>query len=208
VASQIDSRTILDFGGAEKLLGGGDMLFTSSEMKQPRRIQGAYVTENEIAKVAGYVRENNTSPEDEPAEDVSGFGDNSVQVAGGDDKPSGAVFDAYMESNEEDDLYQQAVETVAAAKKASASLLQRRLSVGYARAARLLDMMEERGVIGPDAKLAYVEKRIREEMPHKFKTERPQRAPKVDGGGLGMGGKKPSERLPDDVKKVGEQFVK
>jgi S-DNA-T family DNA segregation ATPase FtsK/SpoIIIE len=148
VASQIDSRTILDFGGAEKLLGGGDMLFTSSDMKQPRRIQGAYITESEITKVAGYIRNNNMTPEDAPTEDVSNFGDKSVQVEGGVSAPSGAVFDAYMEGDD-DDLYKQAVETVAAAKKASASLLQRRLSVGYARAARLLDLMEERGVIGP-----------------------------------------------------------
>lgn len=150
VASQIDSRTILDGAGAEKLLGGGDMLFTSAEMKQPRRIQGAYITESEITKVAGFIRENNTAPEDAPTEDVSNFGDKSVQVEGGiaTAAPAGAVFDAYME-NDDDDLYQQAVELVAAAKKASASLLQRRLSVGYARAARLLDLMEERGVIGP-----------------------------------------------------------
>lgn len=149
VASQIDSRTILDHGGAEKLLGGGDMLFTSAEMKQPRRIQGAYITENEIYKVAGFIRENNTTPEDAPTKDVSKFGDKSVQVDGGVSAPTGAVFDAYLENDSDDDLYAQAVETVAAAKKASASLLQRRLSVGYARAARLLDLMEERGVIGP-----------------------------------------------------------
>ena len=151
VASQVDSRTILDFGGAEKLLGGGDMLFTSAEMKQPRRIQGAYITESEITKVASYIRNNNTSPEDTPAEDLAKFGDKSVPVAGGPAAaPAGAVFDVYMEGDGgDDDLYAQAVETVAAAKKASASLLQRRLSVGYARAARLLDLMEERGVIGP-----------------------------------------------------------
>jgi S-DNA-T family DNA segregation ATPase FtsK/SpoIIIE len=152
VASQIDSRTILDGAGAEKLLGGGDLLFTSADMKQPRRIQGAYITEDEIFKVAKYIRDNNMTPEDAPTEDVTKFGDKSVQVEGSGDngKPAGAVFDAYMEdSGEDDDLYKQAVETVAAAKKASASLLQRRLSVGYARAARLLDLMEERGVIGP-----------------------------------------------------------
>lgn len=148
VASQIDSRTILDGAGAEKLLGGGDMLFTSAEMKQPRRIQGAYITEAEIGKVAGYIRENNMTPQDSPTEDVSNFGDKSVQVEGSGGAPAGAVFDAYM-GDDDDDLYKQAVELVAAAKKASASLLQRRLSVGYARAARLLDLMEERGVIGP-----------------------------------------------------------
>ena len=152
VASQIDSRTILDGAGAENLLGGGDLLFASSDMKQPRRIQGAYITEDEIFKVAKYIRDNNNTPEDVPAEDITKFGDKSVQVEGSGDggKAAGAVFDAYMEdSADDDDLYKQAVETVAAAKKASASLLQRRLSVGYARAARLLDLMEERGVIGP-----------------------------------------------------------
>jgi S-DNA-T family DNA segregation ATPase FtsK/SpoIIIE len=149
VASQIDSRTILDAGGAEKLLGGGDLLFISSEMKQPRRIQGAYVTEAEITKVAAYIRENNMTPEDASDESALDFGDKSVAVEGGEAGPGGVVFDDYIDNGDDDELYKQAVETVAAAKKASASLLQRRLSVGYARAARLLDMMEERGVIGP-----------------------------------------------------------
>jgi S-DNA-T family DNA segregation ATPase FtsK/SpoIIIE len=147
VASQIDSRTILDAAGAEKLLGGGDLLFTSAELSQPRRIQGSYITESEIGKVSGFIRENNATPEDA----VEFVADpHRVDIAGGAAVSAANMFDQFGGTDgDDDDLYTQAVETVISAKKASASLLQRRLKVGYARAARLLDLMEERGVIGP-----------------------------------------------------------
>ncbi len=147
VASQIDSRTILDASGAEKLLGGGDLLFTSAELSQPKRIQGSYITENEIVKVAGFIRENNATPDDA----VEFVADpNRVEITPGAAANAGAMFDQFAAGDgDDDDLYNEAVETVVSAKKASASLLQRRLKVGYARAARLLDLMEERGVIGP-----------------------------------------------------------
>ncbi len=141
VASQIDSRTILDAPGAEKLLGHGDALFISAELSKPLRVQGAFVSEGEIKKVAGFVGENNESG-----------GDELSFANGKDDKGNGQPnldFDALSEDGDDDELLDEAVETVRAAKKASASLLQRRLKVGYARAARLLDMMEERGIIGP-----------------------------------------------------------
>jgi intein/homing endonuclease len=138
VASQVDSRTILDTAGAEKLLGGGDLLFLSSELSKPKRIQGAYISEEEIHRVADFIRENNFGL---AAETVS-FGN-----ANGEGGGQGDVFGDLDEDG--DELYDEAVETVRRAKKASASLLQRRLKVGYARAARLLDLMEERGVIGP-----------------------------------------------------------
>jgi S-DNA-T family DNA segregation ATPase FtsK/SpoIIIE len=150
VASQIDSRTILDAGGAEKLLGGGDLLFTSAEFSQPRRIQGSYITEAEINKVAGFIRENNLNPDAGAVHFDAG--DNRVEIAAGAAMNAANMFDQFSDGSEggdDDDLYRQAVETVISAKKASASLLQRRLKVGYARAARLLDLMEERGVIGP-----------------------------------------------------------
>ena len=145
VASQVDSRTILDSAGAEKLLGGGDMLFTSSELSKPKRIQGAYLSEEEISKVTNFIRENNKnfSADTEEPKDLN-FENG---VANSDNLSN--IFDEYAESGEEDELYDEAVETVKAAKKASASLLQRRLKIGYARAARLLDIMEAKGIIGP-----------------------------------------------------------
>jgi S-DNA-T family DNA segregation ATPase FtsK/SpoIIIE len=150
VASQIDSRTILDSAGAEKLLGGGDLLFTSAELSQPRRIQGCYITENEIVKVAGFIRENNATPEDAVEFQVASADPNRVEITPGTAADAATMFDQFSgEQGDDDDLYDAVVETVVSAKKASASLLQRRLKVGYARAARLLDLMEERGVIGP-----------------------------------------------------------
>lgn len=138
VPSQVDSRTVLDTSGAEKLLGGGDMLFISSEFSKPKRIQGAYLTEEEISKVVNFIKENNKEID---SEEILEFpnGENN-----------GLVFDNYVESDEEDDeLFDEAVRIVTEAKKASASLLQRWLKIGYARAARLLDMMEAKGIIGP-----------------------------------------------------------
>ncbi len=152
VASQVDSRTILDTSGAEKLLGGGDMLFISSELSKPKRIQGAYISEEELHKVTDFIRDKNEgptplSPEDEEEERNPTMAD---RFETGAEKPSGEInFDAFTKNEEEDELYDEAVEIVRQAQKASASLLQRRLSVGYARAARLLDMMEENGVVGP-----------------------------------------------------------
>jgi len=141
VASQIDSRTILDTAGAEKLLGRGDMLYISSDISKPKRIQSAYVTEEEINKVADYIRENNESVHEAEVSFENQNGNGTEQK--GED-----VFDEYLEDGD-DELYDEAVQIVAEAKKASASLLQRRLKVGYARAARLLDTMEAKGLIGP-----------------------------------------------------------
>ncbi len=140
VASQIDSRTIIDTGGAEKLLGGGDLLFVSSDLSKPKRIQGAYITEEEIKKVSDFIKEHNAGTEGEMNFSANGTENGSSISEQG--------FDDYLEGDD-DELYDEAVEVVRQAKKASASLLQRRLSVGYARAARLLDLMEEKGLIGP-----------------------------------------------------------
>jgi len=132
VASQVDSRTILDQSGAEKLLGKGDMLFVSAEFSKPKRIQGTLISEKEVTEVTNFVKANG-SPEynKEVLEQKVGG------VKGGD-------FDV-----PDDDLFLDAVDCVIRSSKASASLLQRRLRIGYARAARLLDLLEERGVIGP-----------------------------------------------------------
>ncbi|MBI3046120.1 MAG: hypothetical protein HYY86_01040 [Candidatus Harrisonbacteria bacterium] len=140
VASQVDSRTILDMSGAEKLLGGGDMLFVSAELSKPKRIQGAYISEEELHAVTDFIRDNNEILKNETGEEPE---DLNPTIA---DKFD---FDEFASAEEDDELYDEAVAVVREAQKASASLLQRRLAVGYARAARLLDIMEERGVVGP-----------------------------------------------------------
>ncbi|KKU15549.1 MAG: Cell division FtsK/SpoIIIE [Candidatus Jorgensenbacteria bacterium GW2011_GWA2_45_9] len=143
VASQVDSRTILDSAGAEKLLGRGDLLFVSSELSKPKRVQGAYISEDEIKKVVEFIKKNNPS--------LSQDFINGSSLEEANDRPSldAPNFEAFEEKADDDELYEEAVEVIRSAGKASASLLQRRLKVGYARAARLLDMMEERGVVGP-----------------------------------------------------------
>jgi len=142
VASQIDSRTILDSSGAEKLLGGGDMLYVSSDLSKPRRIQGAYVSEEEINKVTQFIRENNS---DYVCENAPTFENGLTSSSQG--GSSDGLFDGFEE--DEDEFLEEAIRIVSEAQKASASLLQRRLKVGYARAARLLDIMEAKGIIGP-----------------------------------------------------------
>lgn len=137
VASQIDSRTILDMSGAEKLLGSGDMLYLSNESNKPRRIQGVFISEEEVNKVSEYLKSQKEG-EVEYNEEVTS------------NKKSQLGFGADGEEGEsEDNRFDEAVEVVRSAGKASASLLQRRMSVGYARAARLLDLMEDKGIIGP-----------------------------------------------------------
>ncbi|MBI2623983.1 hypothetical protein HYW67_00615 [Candidatus Parcubacteria bacterium] len=140
VASQIDSRTILDMAGAEKLLGNGDMLFMSGDGSKPRRIQGAYISEKEVQRVVEHVCRTSANIAELPtpeAKEVFATRPAAGAATGGDD------------ADVDDTLYEQAQGLVIEAGKASASLLQRRLRVGYARAARLLDIMEERGVVGP-----------------------------------------------------------
>lgn len=140
VASQIDSRTILDMGGAEKLLGAGDMLFLSGEMSKPRRIQASYISESEVKKVVAHVAKG--------AERllVSEIDFNEAAKTG---SGMDAVFSSMVEEEGDDDLYGSAKQTILEAGKASTSYLQRKLGIGYARAARLMDILEQRGVIGP-----------------------------------------------------------
>jgi len=137
VASQFDSRTILDSAGAEKLLGAGDMLYISGEMSKPIRLQSPFISETEVKKVVEYLVKNS---EDDIPTDISMEADKTKNV----------LFESLnKESNDEDDLYEEAREIVIQAGKASTSYLQRKLRVGYARAARLMDILEENGVIGP-----------------------------------------------------------
>jgi len=136
VASQIDSRTILDCPGAEKLLGRGDMLYSSAELSKPVRIQGAYISEEEMKRVVDYLK-----GDEEPEYDESIVG--SQQNGHG----AGNLFGG--PNDDRDVLFEEAKKYIIQAGKASASLLQRRLKVGYARAARLLDELEEAGIVGP-----------------------------------------------------------
>ena len=138
VASQIDSRTIIDQTGAEKLLGKGDLLFTTPQITKPQRIQGAFVSEDEVNAVVNFVKSQAAPNYDE---DVV-----KQQVSIG---SNGGVVMDFDGSSGDEDLYKDSVKVVVDAGKASASLLQRRLRIGYSRASRMIDVLEERGVIGP-----------------------------------------------------------
>ncbi len=129
-ASQVDSRTILDMAGAEKLLGLGDMLYLAGDISKPKRIQGSFVSEKEIKNVVGFWKEQGEPQYDEKVLTIP---------------TKSTVFGEIPD----DELFSEAAEVVFQSGKASASLLQRRLRIGYARAARLLDLLEERGVVGP-----------------------------------------------------------
>jgi S-DNA-T family DNA segregation ATPase FtsK/SpoIIIE len=141
VASQVDSRTIIDMAGAEKLLGNGDMLYQAGDTSKLRRIQGAFVSEKEVKDVVRFIKQ-----QAEQTEETAGEGGEELKI-----KWDEVASEAALAESEDigDSLFFDAKEVVAQAGKASASLLQRRLKVGYARAARLLDLLEEKGIIGP-----------------------------------------------------------
>lgn len=139
VNSQIDSRTILDKVGAEKLLGKGDMLYQSPDNPDTVRVQSAYITEDETKKVVKYLKDQDSIQE------LDG-----IDLEGNKDGASpDAFFGAMVDDEEDDDLYEEAKQAVIDAGKASTSYLQRKLRVGYSRAARLMDILEDRGIIGP-----------------------------------------------------------
>jgi S-DNA-T family DNA segregation ATPase FtsK/SpoIIIE len=129
VSSMADSRTILDMGGAEKLLGRGDMLYLPMGASKPTRVQGAFVSDKEVEDVVRFVKEQQDAH----------YQEEMIPEETGDEQPTQV----------DDELYDQAVQIVLEAQTASASLLQRRLRIGYTRAARLIDMMEAQGVVGP-----------------------------------------------------------
>lgn len=153
VASQVDSRTILDMAGAEKLLGFGDMLFISSDIVKPKRIQGAYISEKEVRKISNWLKKSETPSDDnlEEKEKVEKEISEGIQKTSETNLVSPLEEALEKEENlyEEDPLYEEAKKIVIESKKASASLLQRRLRLGYARAARLIDTLEERRIVGP-----------------------------------------------------------
>lgn len=139
VASQIDSRTILDMPGAEKLLGRGDMLFLSSDSPKPMRIQSAFVSTDEVHRVVEYLKSQDS------AQTLETINLEGTPKERGED----AIFSSMVnDGDDDDDLYEDARLAVMEAGKASTSYLQRRLRIGYSRAARLIDILEERGVIG------------------------------------------------------------
>ncbi len=141
VASQIDSRTILDGSGAETLLGAGDMLYLSADMQKPVRLQGAWVSEVEVKKIAQYIKNHNAG--DLNTIDMQG---NGIVVA--DALDSIGLASMSDDENVDDDLYEEARVAVEEAGRASTSYLQRKLKIGYSRAARLMDVLEAKGVIG------------------------------------------------------------
>ncbi|HSW75383.1 MAG TPA: DNA translocase FtsK 4TM domain-containing protein [Candidatus Saccharimonadales bacterium] len=139
VASQVDSRTIIDQMGAEKLLGRGDMLLSTSDMPKPKRVQAAFISDEETEKVTAFIRDQRPPQYDDeiisqPVQ-IGGKGSNVVEYGGGNDA--------------DDDMWKDAVKVVIEGGKASTSLLQRRLRIGYGRAARLIETMEEQGIVGP-----------------------------------------------------------
>ena len=146
VASQIDSRTILDASGAELLLGAGDMLYMSADMQKPVRLQTAYIAEGEVKKVAEYIKKHNAGSLD--ALDL-GAGQNGTGHEPNDAITSSMSFDDNDGDDSDDDLYEDAKAAVEEAGRASTSYLQRKLRIGYSRAARLMDILESKGVIGP-----------------------------------------------------------
>ena len=132
VASSIDSRTILDMGGAEKLLGKGDMLFYPSKYPKPKRIQGAYIGDSEVERVVDFVKNNNEIKNNVESKIEKAIENKKVKV-----------------DDEKDPLFKEAVEIVLNDEQASISYIQRKLKVGYSRAGRIVDQMEEMGIIGP-----------------------------------------------------------
>ena len=144
VASQVDSRTIIDTAGADKLLGKGDMLYKSVTMPMPTRVQGCWVSDDEVERVTEFIKNKFALEYDE---NVMNEIDRQAERVGGDDKNKGDSFNGELEIS--DDKLDEAIEVVFANGGASTSALQRRLNVGYGRAARLVDMMEQMGIVGP-----------------------------------------------------------
>ncbi len=146
VASSMESRIILDTQGAEKLVGKGDMLYAPIGIGKPLRVQGCFVTDSEVEAVAGYVKENYTSNYDQQVLDEI---DKKAQQTGKGSKSAAAEPEPSGEELDGDEMLPAAVDVILETGQASVSMLQRRLKLGYARAARIVDEMEEKGIVGP-----------------------------------------------------------
>lgn len=142
VSNQMDSRVILDEGGAEKLLGNGDLLYKPVGLGKPVRVQGSYVATEEIKRVVDFLKAQTSSQYDE---EVASEVEKHIPVAKG-EKPA---QEASSDSGSDNNMTERAIEVVVEAGQASTSYLQRRLKLGYARAARIMDELEEMGIVGP-----------------------------------------------------------
>ncbi len=143
VSSQVDSRTIIDAGGAEKLLGRGDMLYYPMGTSKPIRIQGCFVTDSEVESVVEFIKSGKVADYDEHISE-------EINRLAAQEKAKNATRDSDgADSSDEDEMLPQAIEVVVEAGQASTSLLQRKLKLGYARAARIIDQLEGRGIVGP-----------------------------------------------------------
>jgi S-DNA-T family DNA segregation ATPase FtsK/SpoIIIE len=145
VASGVDSRVILDQPGAERLLGRGDMLFQAPDAPAPIRMQGAYVSEGELSRLIRYWKLAGVDLDGEPEE----TGAPAEIIPDGADLAQGSLWEEVAAEEDLDPIFEEAVEVVREARKASISMLQRRLRIGYTRAARVVDQMEAMGIIGP-----------------------------------------------------------
>lgn len=172
VSSQVDSRTIIDRGGAENLIGRGDMLFNPVGAQKPMRVQGAYVSEADVEEVVAYIKNMNSYAE-VYSEEVANQIEREAQKCGAGKKGSAAA--AVDEVGDEDPMLKSAIELAIESGKISTSLIQRRLSLGYGRAAKLIDRMEQLGYVSaPDGqkprevlitKQDYMEMRLKDEAP-------------------------------------------
>lgn len=153
VPSLMDSRTILDASGAEKLLGNGDMLFSAAEAVDLRRVQGVFISEEEIKRVVNFIKNQGKEKIEEGIDDSIVLEEEKLGSKNGEVKTvqygDKIDFESIEASDQEDSLYDEAKKIVIQSGKASSSLLQRRLRIGYSRAARLIDILEEQGVVGP-----------------------------------------------------------
>ena len=143
VASQVDSRTILDVKGADTLIGRGDMLFSPPGTSRLVRAQGAFVADEEVHEIVEFLKRNG------PPQYVQAVQQQIDRAAREDEEGEGGAEDD-GELGDDEELYKQALDVLKSTKRASTSMIQRRLRIGYNRAARIMDLMEEKGVVGPE----------------------------------------------------------
>jgi S-DNA-T family DNA segregation ATPase FtsK/SpoIIIE len=152
VTSQIDSRVILDMNGAEQLLGRGDMLYMAPDAAKPIRVQGTFVSEPEVERIVGFWRSAKppeTGDGGQGIEERKTGADSKLKSSTPNPQPPTPGLGEFLSADEQDELLPEAIKLVKQHQRASASLLQRRLRIGYSKAAQLIDMLEQQGVVGP-----------------------------------------------------------